>query len=231
MSSLIAQSRWAKVADQFGQRLNPAEQAAVLSWAPSSPRCSQAQRRRTHRIHREHGPKGGGISVGSCHLHHYNIGIALLSAIGAVGLRGSEERRQHPAVAVAYGTANALVVDELALLLDLKDVYWSHDGREPVDVAIGVIALGATISVRVCRYGLTLAALCMICTRRRWRAPAIGSVPPVTSHHGAAGELFSRMNQSNLLRRPRMWPRSTYHADASRRCPEDAGTPTHHGSA
>ncbi len=80
------------------------------------------------------------------HFHHYNIGIALLSAVGAVGLRGSDERRQHPAVAVAYGTANALVVDELALLLDLKDVYWSHDGRESVDVAIGIIALGATIS-------------------------------------------------------------------------------------
>src|ERR1700731_3907467 len=80
------------------------------------------------------------------HFHHYNIGIALLSAVGAVGLRGSDERRQHPAVAVAYGTANALVVDELALLLDLKDVSWSHDGRESVDVAIGVIASGATIS-------------------------------------------------------------------------------------
>ena len=49
-------------------------------------------------------------------------GIALLSAVGAVAVRGSEKHRHHPAIAVAYGTANALVVDELALLLDLKNV-------------------------------------------------------------------------------------------------------------
>jgi len=137
--------RWVRLGHEFGQRLNPAEQAAVLSWA-SFTAMFTGLRLLTHWIHRGHGPKGGGISVGGRHFHHYNIGIALLSAVGAVGLRGSDERRQHPAVAVAYGTANALVVDELALLLDLKDVSWSHDGRESVDVAIGVIASGATIS-------------------------------------------------------------------------------------
>ena len=36
-------------------------------------------------------------------------------------------------------------VDELALLLDLKDVYWAKDGRESVDVAVGLIATGATV--------------------------------------------------------------------------------------
>ena len=68
----------------------------------------------------------------------------LAKAIGAVGLRGAEKRRRHPAVAVAYGAANALVVDELALLLDLEDVYWSRQGRESVDAAIGIIAAGGT---------------------------------------------------------------------------------------
>ncbi|MDT5410150.1 MAG: hypothetical protein QOG14_2370 [Mycobacterium sp.] len=145
MASLVAQSRWARLGHEFGQHLNPAEQAALLSWA-SFTAMFAGLRLLTHWIHRGHGPKGGGISVGGRHFHHYNVGIALLSAVGAVGLRGSDERRQHPAVAVAYGAANALVVDELALLLDLKDVYWSHEGRESVDVAIGVIALGATIS-------------------------------------------------------------------------------------
>jgi hypothetical protein len=145
MSSLVAQSRWARLVHEFGQHLNPAEQAAVLSWA-SFTATFAGLRLLTHWIHRGHGPEGGGISVGGRHFHHYNIGIALLSAVGALGLRGSDERRQHPAVAVAYGAANALVVDELALLIDLEDVYWSQDGRESVDVAIGVIALGATIS-------------------------------------------------------------------------------------
>jgi hypothetical protein len=141
----VPHTRWARLRHEFGRRLNPGEQVAVLSWA-SFTAMFTGLRLLTHWIHRGHGPEGGGISFGGRHFHHYNIGIALLSAIGAVGLRGSDQRRHHPAVVVAYGMANALVVDELALLLDLKDVYWSRDGRESVDVAIGVIALGATVS-------------------------------------------------------------------------------------
>jgi hypothetical protein len=38
-----------------------------------------------------------------------------------------------------------MIVDELALLLDLKDVYWAADGRESVDTAVGLIAAGGTI--------------------------------------------------------------------------------------
>src|SRR6201998_2673748 len=139
----VPQSRWARLVQELEPRLDPGAQAVVLSWA-SFTTIFTGLRLLTHWIHRGHGPRGGGISIGGRPLHHYNIGIALLSAIGAVGLHGSEKRRHPPAVAVAYGAANALVVDELALLLDLKDVYWSHDGRESVDVAIGVIALGAT---------------------------------------------------------------------------------------
>lgn len=64
---------------------------------------------------------------------------------GRWGLRGSERQRRHPAVAIAYGAAAALVVDELALLLNLEDVYWAYDGRKSVDPAVGVIAVGATV--------------------------------------------------------------------------------------
>ena len=33
----------------------------------------------------------------------------------------------------AYGAASALVLDEFALWLNLKDVYWQHQGRESVE--------------------------------------------------------------------------------------------------
>ncbi len=59
-------------------------------------------------------------------------------------MRGSDKQRRHPAVAVAYGSATAFVVDELALLLDLEDVYWNAEGRKSVDTAVGVIAIEAT---------------------------------------------------------------------------------------
>lgn len=86
------------------------------------------------------------MKLGGKHFHHYNIGIALLATVAAVGLRGTETQRHHPAAAVAFGAANALIVDELALLLDLEDVYWAADGRESVDVAVGLIATGATVA-------------------------------------------------------------------------------------
>lgn len=60
------------------------------------------------------------ISVGGEHLHHYMWGIGLLSGVGAVAVRGDERHRRHPAVAVTYGSGLALIVDEFALLLDLR---------------------------------------------------------------------------------------------------------------
>jgi hypothetical protein len=85
------------------------------------------------------------MKLGGKHFHHYNIGIALLTMVAAVGLRGTERQRRHPAAAVAFGSANAMICDELALLLELEDVYWAADGRRSVDAALGLIATGATV--------------------------------------------------------------------------------------
>ena len=51
---------------------------------------------------------------------HYNIGIALLAGIGALVLRGERRHHKHPVTATAYGAANALIMDEMLLLLDIK---------------------------------------------------------------------------------------------------------------
>ena len=52
-------------------------------------------------------------------------GIGLLSGVGGVAVHGEDKRRRHPVVAISYGAGLALIVDEFALLLDLKDVYWA----------------------------------------------------------------------------------------------------------
>jgi len=139
-------SRWERLRHQWGKRLEPGQQATVLAWT-SFTLTFVGVRALTHWIRAGHGPAGGGVKLGGKHFHHYNIGIALPTTVAAVGLRGTEKQRRHPAAAVAFGAANALIVDELALLLDLKDVYWATDGRESVDVAVGLIATGATVVV------------------------------------------------------------------------------------
>jgi hypothetical protein len=89
-----------------------------------------------------HGPAGGGIVIRGRHIHHYNLGIVLLTAVGAVALCGLEHHRRHPLTVTAYGSGIALIIDELALLIDLQDVYWAKDGRWSIDAAIGTIAVG-----------------------------------------------------------------------------------------
>lgn len=135
---------WARLRDEWRTRLEPGEQATVLVWSTFTVTFA-GLRALTHWIRAGHGPSGGGMSVGGKHFHHYNLGIALLASVAAVGLRGSERQRRHPAAAIAFGAAIAMIVDELALLLELEDVYWATEGRESVDAAIGIIAAGGTI--------------------------------------------------------------------------------------
>jgi hypothetical protein len=97
----------------------------------------------TYSIRDQKGPFHN-LSVGGEHLHHYMWGIAMLTGVGAVAVRGDDQTRRHPLVAWLYGTGLALIVDEFALLLDLKDVYWAKEGRVSIDLGIGAVAAGGT---------------------------------------------------------------------------------------
>ena len=130
-----------RLARRWRAQLEPAQRSTVIAWA-SFAATFAAVRGITHWLRDGHGPSGGGASAGGTHLHHYNLGILMLSGLGAVTIRGKEHHRRHPTAAAVYGAANALIVDEAALLLDLKDVYWAKQGRTSVDLAIGVIAAG-----------------------------------------------------------------------------------------
>ena len=89
------------------------------------------------------------VSAGGEHLHHYLWGIGMLAGVGAVAVRGTDRQRAHPAVAVSYGSGLALIVDEFALLLDLKDVYWAQQGRISVDLGVGGIAVDRIVLRRL----------------------------------------------------------------------------------
>jgi hypothetical protein len=132
----------ADVRDTFRSDLDPGEQSALISWLAFTGTFT-AVRGITYSIRAGKGPFGN-LSVGGEHLHHYMWGIGLLSGVGAVAIRGDERHRRHPATAVSYGSGLALIIDEFALLLDLKDVYWAKQGRISVDVAIGGIAAAGT---------------------------------------------------------------------------------------
>ena len=122
----------------FREELDATQRSALLSWLSFSTTFA-AVRGITYSIRAGRGPFHN-ISAGGEHLHHYMWGIGMLAGVGAVAVHGDERTRRHPAVALSYGAGLALIVDEFALLLDLKDVYWAKQGRISVDIAIGGIA-------------------------------------------------------------------------------------------
>jgi len=120
------------------EELTRDEQAVLMSWLGFTGTFGLL-RTITYSIRKGVGPFRN-LSVGGAHLHHYMWGIGLLAGVGAIAVHGEDRRRKHPVVAGAYGTALALIVDEFALLLDLKDVYWAKEGRISVDIAVGLIS-------------------------------------------------------------------------------------------
>ena len=126
----------------YHEELDAGQRAALLSWLAFTVTFG-AVRGITYSIRAGRGPFGN-LSVGGEHLHHYMWGIGLVSGVGGVAVHGEDEQRRHPVVAVSYGAGLALIVDEFALLLDLKDVYWAKQGRISVDLGVGASSLVGT---------------------------------------------------------------------------------------
>lgn len=86
------------------------------------------------------------VRSGTYHLHHYNWGIALLTAVAFRAVRGNPKPGHRPVAGIAFGAGAALVADEAALLLNLEDVYWADKGRTSINVVVGILsALGAYV--------------------------------------------------------------------------------------
>ena len=87
----------------------------------------------------------GNVRLGGRHIHHFVPGILLAFGCGT-GALITGDRRVERFLAVPFGAGMGLTFDEAALLLDLRDVYWSREGLLSVQVSLGTSALlGATI--------------------------------------------------------------------------------------
>jgi hypothetical protein len=89
----------------------------------------------------------GNVSAGGVHLHHYLYGILLIIGVGFCGLV-ERSPRWHAWMGLAFGIGLALIVDEAAELIELKDVYWSGQGGISVAIAFTLIGLvGSVLAV------------------------------------------------------------------------------------
>jgi len=87
-----------------------------------------------------HGPFRDLVTKTGLHVHHLFWGILLLMVTGFVAL-ATREATWHLRIAVLFGVALALTLDEFALWLRLADVYWSAEGLESVKAGAVAAAL------------------------------------------------------------------------------------------
>lgn len=102
----------------------------------------------THLIRANVGPFHNVTMSGGVHVHHLVWGVLLLLAVGYVWLLeiGVGSSWVASLTAVAFGVGAGLTLDEFALFLNLRDVYWERQGRESIDA---VLIFGALLSIGV----------------------------------------------------------------------------------
>ena len=80
------------------------------------------------------------VRLGGRHIHHFVPGILIAFAAGTTALLTEDERLEER-LAVPMGIGIGLTFDEAALLLDLRDVYWTRQGLLSVQLSLGATAI------------------------------------------------------------------------------------------
>ena len=97
----------------------------------------------------------GNVEVGGTHIHHLVWGILLILINGWISIAIDPGSPGKEIVAILFGVGTGLTLDEFALWLELKDVYWAKEGRKSIDAVIvaaivagfGVLGFGVWVDV------------------------------------------------------------------------------------
>jgi hypothetical protein len=87
-----------------------------------------------------HGPFHNIITRSGLHIHHLFWGILLLMATG-FGALATRAPTWHLRIAVVFGIALGLTLDEFAMWLRLADVYWTPQGVASLKASATAAAL------------------------------------------------------------------------------------------
>jgi hypothetical protein len=115
------------------------------------------------------------VSIGGRHIHHFVPGILIAFTSGVLAVLVDDDRLEQQ-LAVPLGAGVGLTFDEAALLLDLRDVYWTREGLLSVQLSLGATAI---LSIAI----LTLRML----RRGELRQVEEGRIPPPHHHQLSFG--------------------------------------------
>jgi hypothetical protein len=146
----------------------------------------------THMIRAQVSWWPGNVSVGGTHVHHLVWGICAMMIFGYIGVVHQPDSPWREIVTVLFAIGMGLTLDEFALWVELKDVYWEKEGRKSVDAMIiagclaGLLAVGfsswlqladdvgGTVFATVGSWGLLGIVLALVCAAKEkfWTALA-----------------------------------------------------------
>jgi hypothetical protein len=110
------------------------------------------------------------VRIGGRHIHHFVPGILIAFGSGTAALLTDNDKLEQR-LAVPMGAGIGLTFDEAALLLDLRDVYWTREGLLSVQLSLGATAI------------LSIAILTQRMLRRgERRQEQEGLIPPAGDH-------------------------------------------------
>ena len=89
----------------------------------------------------------GNVKVGGTHIHHLVWGILLLLIAGYIGVAVHPGSPGREITTVFFGIGAGLTLDEFALWLNLRDVYWLQEGRRSIDAVIVAATLSGIVLV------------------------------------------------------------------------------------
>ena len=88
------------------------------------------------------------------HLHHLVWGIVLLLVTGFLSFVTKAKSPWEEILAGLFGFGAGLTLDEFALWIHLRDVYWAEEGRSSFDAVVVAAVLGGLIVVGVAPFDL-----------------------------------------------------------------------------
>jgi hypothetical protein len=97
---------------------------------------------------------GSGSFGGGIHVHHMVVGILMILVSGLLEIALRPGGYGQDLLAIAFGIGAALTLDEFALWLYLRDVYWSEQGRSSIDASVVGVLLAALLLVGTSPFGL-----------------------------------------------------------------------------
>jgi hypothetical protein len=115
------------------------------------------------------------VRIGGRHIHHFVPGILIGFGSGTAALLTDDDELEQR-LAIPMGVGIGLTFDEAALLLDLRDVYWTREGLLSVQLSLGATAI---LSIAI----LTLRML----RRGERRQEQEGLIPPPQHHQLSFG--------------------------------------------